>query len=337
VRNAVLIVILTMAAAALAQAGGRFETAPEAAPSPVPRATVAFRMPVCAAAGAAFGEIADPLNGKPAFHSGLDFPAPYGTPVQAVAAGRVTAAERMGPYGLFVEIDHGQGIKSRYGQLQTATVHAGDSVTAGQTIATVGSSGRSTGPHLHFEVAHDGLAYDPRLFLNGDTTCAGKPLGQANAAHRMRVVDRAPDPSFAAADEATQFAWPLCGPASSGFGYRTDPYTKKWAFHAGIDLIAPVGTPVRAGATGRVIAAELRGPYGNLVEIDHGAGLRTRYAQLAKYVVGPGDLVQRGQIVGQVGSTGRATGPHLHFEIWIKDIVRDPRKHLEPEQTCAVP
>jgi murein DD-endopeptidase MepM/ murein hydrolase activator NlpD len=132
------------------------------------------------------------------------------------------------------------------------------------------------------------------------------------------------------------FTWPLCGPAPKAFGYGTDPFTGRAVFHSGIDLDAPAGAPIRASARGRVIAAETRGPYGNMVEIDHGAGYRTRYGHLAAYRVSPGDIIGRGEVIGDVGSTGRSMRPHLHFEIWYRDVVRDPRKHLEPEPTCML-
>jgi murein DD-endopeptidase MepM/ murein hydrolase activator NlpD len=138
----------------------------------------------------------------------------------------------------------------------------------------------------------------------------------AQAGTPQTVPTPTPTPAPAPATASMQFAWPLCGPVPRGFGYETDPLTGSVSFHSGVDLKAQAGTPVRASARGRVIAAELRGPYGNVVEIDHGAGYRTRYAHLAAYRVSAGEIVGRGQVVGDVGSTGRTNGPHLHFEIW---------------------
>jgi murein DD-endopeptidase MepM/ murein hydrolase activator NlpD len=134
---------------------------------------------------------------------------------------------------------------------------------------------------------------------------------------------------------ALQFSWPLCGPEPAAWGYRTDPFTGRMAFHPGVDFDAPAGTPIRASARGKVIAAEPRGPYGNMVEIDHGDAYRTRYGHLARLNVSAGDLVHRGQVIGEVGATGRAKTPHLHFEIWFGDVVHDPLKHLDAEPACA--
>lgn len=333
VRKAIAAVFVTLFVAFPAVAGGSFVKTPEVVPAP-PRAPLAFHYPVCDPLGTAFGTIEDPFKKEPAFHTGLDFPAPYGTPVKAAAAGRLTAAERRGPYGLFLEIDHGHGFKTRYGQLQTVGVGADQAVEQGETIARVGSSGRSTGPHLHFEIMHDGFAYDPRLYLVNEH-CQAELPGRPDAGHRVPLSNPPLRPTVAPADEATHFSWPVCGPTLRVFGHGTDPFTGRLAFHSGIDLNAPEGSAVRASAGGRVIAAELRGPYGNVVEIDHGPGHRTRYAHLSTYNVKPGDAVGRGDVIGQVGSTGRAKGPHLHFEIWINDVVRDPSKYLQAEPPCS--
>jgi murein DD-endopeptidase MepM/ murein hydrolase activator NlpD len=116
---------------------------------------------------------------------------------------------------------------------------------------------------------------------------------------------------------------------SSGFGPRLDPFTKRWAFHAGIDFSSEYGLPVLATSPGMVVQAERRGPYGNMVEIEHASGFRTRYGHLNAISVKVGDIVEFQQEVGKVGSTGRSTGPHLHYEIWYEGKVRDPRNFLK--------
>lgn len=131
-----------------------------------------------------------------------------------------------------------------------------------------------------------------------------------------------------------RFSRPICAEPHVAFGYRVDPFTGRTAFHAGIDLGKQFQLPVRAAANGRVTTAERRGPYGNMIEIDHGHGYRTRYAQLASIQTTAGALVSRGEIIGAVGSSGRSTGPHLHFEVWLNDVVRDPMKYLDRELTC---
>jgi murein DD-endopeptidase MepM/ murein hydrolase activator NlpD len=115
---------------------------------------------------------------------------------------------------------------------------------------------------------------------------------------------------------------------TSGFGYRIDPFTRGPAMHAGLDFRADYGAPVRASGGGQVIAAEYAGGYGNMVEIDHGHGLSTRYAHLAAVAVAPGQAVEPGTILGRAGSTGRSTGPHLHYETRIDGEAVDPQRFL---------
>lgn len=118
------------------------------------------------------------------------------------------------------------------------------------------------------------------------------------------------------------------GFVGSGFGLRTDPFTGQYAMHAGIDFAAPVGTPIFAAAGGVVVSAELHPAYGNTIELDHGNDLRTLYAHASRMDVKPGDLVKRGQKIGAVGTTGRSTGPHLHFEVHLKGVPQNPAKFL---------
>ena len=116
---------------------------------------------------------------------------------------------------------------------------------------------------------------------------------------------------------------------SSGFGPRLDPFTGHYAFHPGLDFAGPWGSPVAATAPGVVVFAGYRGAYGNMVEIDHGFGLHTRYAHLARVTVAPGMTIAKGTIIGRMGSTGRSTGPHVHYEVWYDNTLRNPRKFLE--------
>jgi murein DD-endopeptidase MepM/ murein hydrolase activator NlpD len=116
---------------------------------------------------------------------------------------------------------------------------------------------------------------------------------------------------------------------SSNFGYRIDPFTGQHAFHDGVDFPAGAGTPIVAAASGKVVFADVHPEYGKLVEIDHGNGLVTRYAHASRVIVRPGDLVMAGQRIATVGSTGRSTGPHLHFEIRLKGVAQNPARFLE--------
>ncbi len=116
---------------------------------------------------------------------------------------------------------------------------------------------------------------------------------------------------------------------SSSYGWRIDPFTGNKAFHEGLDFTANTGTSIRAAADGIVLAAEHSPAYGNIVKIDHGAGLETRYAHASKLLVKVGERVVKGQVIAKVGSTGRSTGPHLHYEIRLNGNALNPRQYLQ--------
>ncbi len=121
----------------------------------------------------------------------------------------------------------------------------------------------------------------------------------------------------------------LDGWYSSNFGYRIDPFNGQQSMHDGIDFPAEAGTPIVAAASGKVIYAEWHTQYGKMLEIDHGNGLVSRYAHASSLLVREGDLVVRGQRVANVGSTGRSTGPHLHFEVRLNGIPQNPARFLQ--------
>ena len=116
---------------------------------------------------------------------------------------------------------------------------------------------------------------------------------------------------------------------TSGFGPRLDPFTGHFSFHPGVDFAGPWGAPVRATAPGFVTFAGNRGGYGNMVEIDNGLGIHTRYGHLSAITVRVGAKVEKGAAIGRLGSTGRSTGPHVHYEIWYNDVVRNPSNFIE--------
>ncbi|MDF3838139.1 M23 family metallopeptidase [Cupriavidus basilensis] len=115
---------------------------------------------------------------------------------------------------------------------------------------------------------------------------------------------------------------------ASGFGWRFDPFTGRRTPHDGVDFAAPAGTPIVAAAGGVVVAAEWHPEYGNLIDIDHGNGLKTRYAHASRMLVKAGDLVKPGQQIALVGSTGRSTGSHLHFEVHVDGVPQNPNRFL---------
>ncbi|MCA1562762.1 MAG: M23 family metallopeptidase [Acidobacteria bacterium] len=127
---------------------------------------------------------------------------------------------------------------------------------------------------------------------------------------------------------ATPSIWPVAGWLSSAYGTRRDPFTGSADFHPGLDISADHGEPVHATADGVVSSAGQNGAYGNLVVIDHSYGIITRYGHLSRFTVSGGQRVRRGDVIGHVGSTGRSTSPHLHYEILTNGTLTNPLKLL---------
>ncbi len=123
------------------------------------------------------------------------------------------------------------------------------------------------------------------------------------------------------------------GNLGSFFGWRIDPFNGRSALHTGLDFQASTGTPIVAAAGGVVVTQEFHAAYGNMIEIDHGNDLITRYAHASQVHVKKGDLIKRGQKIADVGTSGRSTGPHLHFEVLVQGIPQDPQKFLTAGQT----
>lgn len=184
------------------------------------------------------------------------------------------------------------------------------------------------------------LGLDPRSLVRNAAAGRGGPfipyhgrigragaLGKSFAAlegalFRMEVLER------------TLVAIPSGQPAnvlmlSSSFGYRSDPFTGAGAMHAGLDFPGPIGTPILAAAPGRVAFVGQKSGYGNVVEVDHGQGILTRYAHLSGFTTRVGSQVTAGQQIAKMGSTGRSTGSHLHFEVRLNGVAVNPRRFLE--------
>ena len=122
--------------------------------------------------------------------------------------------------------------------------------------------------------------------------------------------------------------WPIEGPVTSSFGEREDPFNGEGAFHSGIDISAPFGSPVRATADGEVSDASMGAGYGREVVLNHGHDLMTVYGHLSAIAVLPGQHVTRGEVIGYVGQSGRSTGPHLHYEVRVHNVPVNPHKYL---------
>lgn len=164
--------------------------------------------------------------------------------------------------------------------------------------------------------------------------------GEKGLAHLLYQQLRRPDPSEAkegkdirayGTGERNEPSWPLEARVSSGFGWRRDPINGETRFHQGIDLAAEKGTPVHAALPGRVIMSGHQEGYGNVVVVDHGKGVTTLYAHNQINLVKQGDWVGEGDTLARVGSSGRSTGPHLHFEVRRHGRHLDPCRFLDPQ------
>ncbi|WP_279389715.1 M23 family metallopeptidase [Novosphingobium sp. PhB165] len=183
-----------------------------------------------------------------------------------------------------------------------------------------------------------------KLGLNPNSIAAGNRGGEGGPLEKLSTAaDGSIDPRFQRLGQSLArmdalenglASIPQVSPAhvayvSSSFGYRADPFTGGAAFHAGLDFPGPMGSPIYAAAKGRVTFVGQRQGYGNCVEISHGNGLMTRYGHLSGFSVHPGQLVDGGTRIAAMGSTGRSTGPHLHFEVRINNRPVNPRTFLE--------
>lgn len=250
-------------------------------------------------------------------HRGDDLCAAEGTEIYAAADGVVLAAQEHYSWGNFVEIDHGtdaDGLRwaTLYAHMQSCAVQVGQTVTAGQVIGYVGSTGNATGNACHFEMYVNGTLVEPRYFTAYDGSDAAELTQEKADEILAEAVRRAASDQVTAADGAALsgvdlFTLPVAPPPQVS-GY--DPENG----HPGIDFAAEEGAEVYAVAGGIVTAADYDVEKGNYVVLDHGGGLETEYQHMKSLLVSAGQSVVQGQVLGYVGSTGNSTGPHLHFE-----------------------
>ena len=250
-------------------------------------------------------------------HRGDDLCAAEGTEIYAAADGVVLAAQEHYSWGNFVEIDHGadaNGLRwsTLYAHMQSCAVQVGQTVTAGQVIGYVGSTGNATGNACHFEMQVNGTLVEPRYFTAYGGSDAAELTQEKADEILAEAVRRAASDQVTAADGAALsgvdlFTLPVAPPPQVS-GY--DPENG----HPGIDFAAEEGAEVYAVAGGIVTAADYDVEKGNYVVLDHGGGLETEYQHMKSLLVSAGQSVVQGQVLGYVGSTGNSTGPHLHFE-----------------------
>ena len=250
-------------------------------------------------------------------HRGDDLCAAEGTEIYAAADGVVLAAQEHYSWGNFVEIDHGtdaNGLRwvTLYAHMQSCAVQVGQTVTAGQVIGYVGSTGNTTGNACHFEMQVNGTLVEPRYFTAYGGSDAAELTQEKADEILAEAVRRAASDQVTAADGAALsgvdlFTLPVAPPPQVS-GY--DPENG----HPGIDFAAEEGAEVYAVADGIVTTADYDAEKGNYVVLDHGGGLETEYQHLKSSLVSAGQSVVQCQVLGYVGSTGNSTGPHLHFE-----------------------
>ncbi len=191
---------------------------------------------------------------------------------------------------------------------------------AGLDLPSVQSAGQGVGAgieNLSPRARADVLAAEAEA-LHDRSDLVGRRLDTVERAIRSQSERLAHVPSI----------FPVRGLIGAGFGWRRDPFTGLRQFHRGIDISAPEGTPVRAPADGIVVKAERNGGYGKVLYIAHGNGIVTRYGHLSAYRVRPGQKVHRGDVIGLVGSTGRSTAPHLHYEVLVGGRQVDPMRYI---------
>ena len=156
---------------------------------------------------------------------------------------------------------------------------------------------------------------------------------------RARTLDLPSKPTrrLAMAMHVVPSIWPVEGRFMGPYGKRIDPFSGEGAFHRGVDISAPVGTPVRATADGVVVFSSMESGYGRLVVIDHGAGMQTYYAHLSRFIAYVGQDVRRGDEVGLVGTSGRVTAPHLHYEVRLGGNPVNPYTYLQNARVFSTP
>lgn len=288
-----------------------------APPAPLERT---HELAVAPVAGTMQRAFAPPPTRYGAGHRGVDLAAAPGEPVVAAIGGVVTFSGAVSHVG-WVTVDHGGGLNTTYGPVDPRVVVAGDRVDRGGLLGFVADGAA----HLDWGARLEGEYIDPlallqpwEAYLTTDTTASDRAL--LAAADTLDVAE--------SATPSRRFVKPADGPITSTFGPRRHPVTGEHRHHAGMDIGAPAGAPVRAAAAGVVSFAGTASGYGSTVIVDHGGGLTTLYAHLSTTAVRTGQSVPAAGRLGAVGSTGLVTGPHLHFEVRSGGVAQDPRRWL---------
>lgn len=227
-------------------------------------------------------------------------------------------------------------LKTKYNLLQKAVRQTNTQLTSLESLASevavsygFGKPRTPQSPKHQTDLIPSETVADPAAASYDASVFAFNAIVHASPsrAHTPALLGLLANPLMRPSDIPT--IWPVLGEVTAGFGERMDPFSGEGAFHAGIDIAAPEGTAVRAAAAGIVIQSGPGEPgYGNDVIIDHGAGIATRYSHLRRIFVVEGQEVSQGEVIGTVGMTGRATGPHLHYEVLVHETPVNPAKFL---------
>jgi murein DD-endopeptidase MepM/ murein hydrolase activator NlpD len=213
-----------------------------------------------------------------------------------------------------------QTLRDRYETLQKKVKQTNEQLASLQLLAAEVTT--AYGVKNQLTGSPDLIAEAPLVPTMGDTLAEYNYLRTTNMAGRSRNI-------FALADlNVMPSGWPVNGRLMDGFGHRSDPFSGEGAMHTGIDISAEFGAPVKATGDGIVIHANWNGGYGRCVIVDHGNGYQTWYAHLSRMDVVEGDEIRQGDVVGQVGTTGRSTGAHLHYEVRIRSTPVNPYRFL---------
>jgi len=223
-------------------------------------------------------------------------------------------------------------LRHRYDNLQKQVQQTNQQLASLQVLATEVSA--AYGIRNQIAGSPDLIGEAPLIPSMGETLAEYNSLRTTNFTRRGRTI------FSRAAVNVLPGVWPLMGRLMGGFGERTDPFSGEGARHTGIDISAPLGTGVKATADGVVISAGWNGGYGRCVIIDHGNGYQTWYGHLSKIDVLEGAEIRQGETLGLVGMTGRATGPHLHYEVRIRSTPVNPYRflaHASVARTSSTP
>ena len=211
-------------------------------------------------------------------------------------------------------------LRERYDTLQKQVKQTNQQLATLQVLATEVTA--AYGIRNEIAGSPDLSSESPLIPTMGETLAEYNYLRTTNLSRRNRTIFTRGDTNVLPG------LWPVTGRLMGGFGERTDPFSGEGARHTGVDISAPMGTPVKATADGVIVSAGWNSGYGRCVVIDHGNGYQTLYGHLSKIDVMEGEEIRQGETLGLVGMTGRATGPHLHYEVRIHSTPVNPYRYL---------